>query len=112
MGETTMSKEAIKTFILVVLVAISFLLSFILWSYQPNYEFLYDADYVGEVDIGGKERKKNELIKPNTIVFHENGSSRAFKDMLEQQQFYQTLISCELYESQVEADKQGKNYVR
>jgi len=112
MGETTMSKEAIKTFILVVLVAISFLLSFILWSYQPNYEFLYDADYVGEVDIGGNERKKNELIKPNTIVFHENGSSRGFKDMVEQQQFYQTLTSWELYDFKVKEIKDRPDYDR
>src|SRR5699024_8265615 len=97
MGETTMSKEAIKTLIIVVLLAISFLLSFIIWSYQPNYEFLYDADYVGEVDIGGNDRKKNEHINPNTIVFHENGSSRGFKDMVEQQLFYQTLTSWKLY---------------
>lgn len=65
-----MNRETVKTFILVVLVALSFLLSYILWSYQPKYETFYDANYISEADIGGKERSKAELIRPSHIVFH------------------------------------------
>lgn len=66
-----MNRETIKTFILAVLVALSFLLSYILWSYQPKYEMFYDASYISEVDIGGKERGKSELIRPAHIIFHQ-----------------------------------------
>lgn len=65
-----MNRDMLKTFILGVLVALSFLLSYILWSYQPKYEMFYDADYISETDIGGKERTKNDLILPKQIVFH------------------------------------------
>lgn len=67
-----MNRETIKTFILAVLVALSFLLSYILWSYQPKYEMFYDASYISEVDIGGKERSKSELIRPSEVVFHKD----------------------------------------
>lgn len=107
-----MSKEAIKTFILVVLVALSFLLSFIIWSYQPNYDFLYDASYVSEVDIGGSEKKKSELIKPSTIVFNANDMSFGFRDVGEQQQFYQTLTDWELYDFKIKEINERPNYDR
>lgn len=67
-----MNRETIKTFILAVLVGLSFLLSYILWSYQPKYEMFYDASYISEVDIGGKERGKNELLRPSHIIFHQD----------------------------------------
>src|SRR5699024_2465136 len=66
-----MNRETIKTYILVVLVGLSFLLSYILWSYQPKYEMFYDASYINEVDVGGKERTKNELMRPSHIIFHQ-----------------------------------------
>lgn len=107
-----MNKETIKSFILVVLVAASFLLSFILWSYQPNYEYLYDASYVNEVDIGGSEKSKNEIIKPSLIVFKEANKVLGFKDMINQQQFYKTLTSWELYDFKVKPLTKRPEYDR
>src|SRR5699024_15390 len=101
-------------FILVVLIAISLLLSFILWSYQPNYEYLYDVDYINEVDVGGDERARNELLKPNKIVFRDGDEAQSFYDMVEQQQLFESITSWELYEykvKDVEGRPKHKNYV-
>ena len=109
-----MSYETVKSFILVVLIAISFLLSFILWSYQPNYDYLYSADYVNEVDIGGDERGKNELLKPNKIILREGEEATGFYDMVEQQQLFQSIKSWELSDykiKEVEGRPNNKNYV-
>src|SRR5690625_1997411 len=109
-----MSYETVKSFILVVLIAISFLLSFILWSYQPNYDYLYSADYINEVDIGGDERGKNELLKPNKIILREGEEATGFYDMVEQQQLFQSIKSWELSDykiKEVEGRPNNKNYV-
>src|SRR5690625_2480396 len=91
-----MNRETIKTFILVVLVGLSFLLSYILWSYQPKYEMFYDASYINEADVGGKERTKNELIKPSNIVFHEGDTLLGFVRPTDRQAFFQEIKTWEL----------------
>lgn len=77
-----MNREMIKTFILAVLVALSFLLSYILWSYQPKYEMFYDASYISEVDVGGVERARNDLIRPTHITFHQYNAHLGKNDIL------------------------------
>lgn len=96
-----MNRETIKTFVLVVLVALSFLLSYILWSYQPKYEMFYDASYISEVDIGGQERGKSELIHPSHIIFHqstdeEGASILGFSRSSDENIFYKELTTWSL----------------
>src|SRR5690625_5055065 len=94
-----MTRETIKSFILVVLVGLSFLLSYILWSYQPKYEMFYDASYITEADIGGKERTKNDIIRPTNIVFHhENLAEDVYGFILpkEIQTFFNEITTWEL----------------
>src|SRR5690625_52348 len=88
-----MNYETIKTFILVVLVGISFLLSFILWSYQPNYEDFYDTSYVNEVDIGGNEKTKNELVGPIEVVFRNGEIVKSFTNPVDRESFYKDITS-------------------
>lgn len=96
-----MNYETIKSFILVVLVGISFLLSFILWSYQPNYDYFYEDSYVNEVDVGGVERSRNDLFKPKEIVFHNKNKIFSFINPLEREKFYQEIASVVLYDVKV-----------
>lgn len=96
-----MNYETIKSFILIVLVGISFLLSFILWSYQPNYDNVYDTSYVNEVDIGGSERVKSELIEPKEIIFHVGDKVFSFISPMNQQAFFKDLASWVIYDSKV-----------
>src|SRR5699024_1406547 len=96
-----MNYETIKSFILVVLVGISFLLSFILWSYQPNYEDVYDTSYVNEVDIGGAEKTKNELVEPIEIIFRNGEKTKSFIDPMDRESFYKDLASWVLSDYQL-----------
>src|SRR5690625_1961042 len=96
-----MSYETIKSFVLFLLVGISLFLSFILWSYQPNYEFVYDASYVNEGDVGGSERTKTEIIQANNIVFIQDDYILGFEDPTEQNVFYREMMDWVLYEYKV-----------
>jgi len=93
-----MNYETIKSFILIVLIGISLLLSFILWSYQPNYENVYDTSYVNEVDIGGIEKTKNELIEPTEIIFRNGTRASSFINPVDRHMFYNDLASWVLYD--------------
>lgn len=95
-----MNYETVKSFILFVLVSVSFLLSFILWTYQPKYDLLYDTSYVNEVDVGGTEKTKNELIEPNNIIFHHDDAVSGFTKPVERQRFFKELSSWVLYDYQ------------
>lgn len=98
-----MNYETIKSFILFVLVGISFLLSFILWSYQPKYDQLYDTSYVNEVDVGGEDKTKNELIEPENIVFHQEEFIWGFHKPIERQRFFKEIASWVLYDYEEES---------
>lgn len=88
-----MNYESIKSFILFVLVGISLLLSFILWSYQPNYDIIYDTSYVNEVDIGGNEKTKNDLVEPIKVIFHNGAQSRSFSKPEKRRELYRDMAS-------------------
>ena len=66
-----MKYENIKSFVLVVLVAASGVLTWSLWTYQPKYEF-NDERYVHEVSISDQEHAVN-LLKPSRVLFHLHG---------------------------------------
>lgn len=102
-----MNRETIKSFILAVLVGISFLLSYILWSYQPNYDLFYDASYISEVDVGGNERTKSDLIKPEKMMFHFPSSVYGFILPTEQIELYKEITSWDLDEFSI-GDASGK----
>lgn len=93
-----MKYETVKSFILVLLVGLSVLLSFLLWTYQPKYDFLHDTSYVNEVDVGGSEKTKNEVIEPKSIVFHQHNSIAGFRKPVQQQRFFKELASWVLYD--------------
>src|SRR5690625_2016554 len=109
-----MNKETIKTFILSVLVGLSFLLSYILWSYQPKYDMFYNTSYVNEVDVGGSERIKSDLSKPKDIIFHRENSVLGFKQLKDQEALYKDMIEWEFGEFNSDEhieNLDGKDYV-
>lgn len=65
-----MRLEVIKSFVLILLVAISLLLTFGLWSNSPTNERIYNASSVNEVDIGGISMNKRDVINPSQVTFH------------------------------------------
>jgi regulatory protein YycH of two-component signal transduction system YycFG len=59
--------EPIKSIILTFLVLLSISLTFIIWSYEPEYEFLEDPD-VQQVVIG-QEKPFNEIVRPYKALY-------------------------------------------
>src|SRR5699024_551315 len=96
-GGREMKYETAKTFILTILIATSLLLFVAIWSYQPNYEQFQDMSYVSEVDIGGKELTRTELIEPNVIIFDDGNSLYGFNSYGKRSQLFEDISSWVLY---------------
>lgn len=97
-----MKLEVVKTYILVILVGISLLLTFNIWNNQPNYESLNDrmAKYYDEdeLDLGGVELPKRKIIQPNQLIFHHQGKAYGFGNLEVQQTLYQDMLTWMLYD--------------
>src|SRR5690625_4359955 len=87
-----MNMETFKTFILIILVGLSLLLTVGLWNYQPDYD-QYGAGlkYVNEADLGGDETTKKQILKPSLIIFHTEEETFGFKDPQDMQQLYESM---------------------
>jgi regulatory protein YycH of two-component signal transduction system YycFG len=68
-----MNYEKIKSVILTILVVTSVFLTWNLWTYQPNYATMEHSNYVQEVALS-EQRKMNDIITPNKIMYHFNDS--------------------------------------
>ncbi|WP_462410063.1 YycH family regulatory protein [Neobacillus sp. Marseille-QA0830] len=64
-----MSYENSKSIILAILVAISILLTWNLWTYHPNYEKLENSKVVAEVTLSEKQEVQT-IIKPDMVLYH------------------------------------------
>ena len=64
-----MKYENIKSVILTILVGISLLVTWNLWTYQPSYKELENADTVQEVSLSSKKDIK-DIVKPDQVIFH------------------------------------------
>ena len=66
-----MKYENIKSVILTILVGISLLVTWNLWTYQPSYKELENADTVQEVSLSSKPKKDiKDIVKPDQVIFH------------------------------------------
>ncbi|RQW74007.1 hypothetical protein EBB45_13765 [Lysinibacillus composti] len=63
--------EQIKSIVLFLLVVLSLILTFTIWSYTPNYQYI-DETQVDRVTVG-EQKKINDIIKPYRIVLREDG---------------------------------------
>ncbi|MBP3039239.1 hypothetical protein J9303_06965 [Bacillaceae bacterium Marseille-Q3522] len=64
-----MRYEQIKSILLIVLVAISVILTFNLWTYQPKLEELKSKNTVQGVTIS-KTQEEKSIVRPNKVIFH------------------------------------------
>ena len=66
-----MKYENIKSVILTILVGIGLLVTWNLWTYQPSYKELENADTVQEVSLSSKPKKDiKDIVKPDQVIFH------------------------------------------
>ncbi|WP_456277215.1 YycH family regulatory protein [Bacillus sp. AK128] len=68
-----MNYENIKSFLLTMLVIMSLVLTWSLWTYQPNLGVIESTEFISDVEIGEK-RDAASLIFPEKVLFHKNGS--------------------------------------
>ncbi|MFD2194927.1 YycH family regulatory protein [Oceanobacillus bengalensis] len=94
--------ERAKSFILVLLIGISFILTFGLWNYQPNIADISDGDVIDEADLGGIEETTRTLIQPSKIIFHTGQKYYGFIDPKEQKNLYEEMIGFRLYDFRME----------
>src|SRR5699024_4621835 len=93
-----MNYEMIKSYLLVILIGVSILLSVALWTYQHNYEQFQDPDYVNEVNIVDKEKEIRELITTKSIVIHDNKRGLGFSKPTDREAFYESMQTWEMYD--------------
>jgi regulatory protein YycH of two-component signal transduction system YycFG len=70
-----MKYEKIKTIILTVLVLASIVLTGALWTYQPKYDFMEnaDSDYIQNVSVSNAQVDAGIIIRPSKILIHKDG---------------------------------------
>ncbi|GGJ89766.1 hypothetical protein GCM10007063_10530 [Lentibacillus kapialis] len=93
-----MQLETVKSFILWVLVGISFVLSFALWSYRPNFEELPQNVVEESTSLGGSEKSIKELIEPDSIIFENDNTYYGFSNPADRNSLYQDMHKWSLYE--------------
>lgn len=86
-----MKLETIKSIILVFLIAMSLVLTFLIWNFQPKYGPL-QSRYVSEVDIGGIEVTKRDLIKPKSIIFHKDNAYYGFHNITDEIDYFEAMF--------------------
>lgn len=67
-----MNYESIKSILLSILVLLSFLLTWNIWTYQPKYEEMENPEYIKEVSIGSSKADISSIVKPVQIFYHKN----------------------------------------
>jgi regulatory protein YycH of two-component signal transduction system YycFG len=67
-----MRYEKIKSAILIILVLVSIVLTWNLWTYQPNYESMEKSKTLAEVTLSDKQEVK-KIIRPDQALFHQKG---------------------------------------
>lgn len=67
-----MRYENIKSGILTILVLVSLLLTWNLWTYQPNYDKLEKSKTLEEVTVD-KKQDVTKIVRPDQVLFHVKG---------------------------------------
>ncbi|PLS02215.1 YycH family regulatory protein [Neobacillus cucumis] len=67
-----MRYENIKSGILTILVLVSILLTWSLWTYQPNYDTMENSKTVAEVNLSEKQ-EVTKIVRPDQVLFHVKG---------------------------------------
>ncbi|WP_066071937.1 YycH family regulatory protein [Neobacillus soli] len=68
-----MRYENIKSAILTILVLVSILLTWNLWTYQPNYDTMEKSKTVKEVALSEKQEVQ-KIVRPDRVLFHVKGA--------------------------------------
>lgn len=96
-----MNVEVIKSYTLSILVGISLILTFSLWSYQPTNEKTINNDLLDNTDLGGTVESEQSLIQPNLIIFNDYGNYYGFSNPIQGKLLYEDMQEWVLYNLRV-----------
>src|SRR5690606_33296068 len=86
-----MTLEKLKTITLMILVLLSLVLTYFLWTYEPNYEPLHNLETVEKVTLAA-ERPLSEVIKPIQLFYHDDNTHWGTYNSQHLSPFYQLLL--------------------
>ncbi len=99
-----MRYENIKSIILIILVLISILFTWGLWTYQPNYEKMEGRKYVKEVTLNEKQEVQ-KIIRPEQVLFHIDGKHYGTNQNGELDKIINELSKWSIFDIKNETDK-------
>ncbi|MGM9986850.1 MAG: YycH family regulatory protein [Bacillaceae bacterium] len=70
-----MNIESLKSLLLTCLVLVSLVLTWVLWTYHPNTDYISNSDEVIQDVTFGSKKSLEEVIKPKQILYHYNGKN-------------------------------------
>ncbi len=86
-----MNLEKLKTTTLIILIVISAVLTYFLWTFQPNYEQLHNLETVEKVTLAD-ERPLNEVFVPIQLFYHAEEEHKGMYNQNEFAPFYELLL--------------------
>ncbi|MFS0673762.1 YycH family regulatory protein [Ornithinibacillus sp. 179-J 7C1 HS] len=105
-----MNIELLKTYALAILVGISLILTYSLWSHTPNNETLEEEHLLdpSELNLGGTEETRKTLVQPSHIIFKKwRDNYFGFANPEDKINLYEDMTSWVLYNFRV-SDANGR----
>ncbi|WP_100374310.1 YycH family regulatory protein [Bacillus sp. FJAT-45037] len=94
-----MSYEHVKTGLLIGLVGLSIVLTWQLWTFQPDINFLGETEESERASLISEELRLSEVIQPEQLItFIDGETAMISRGQEEFQQFYDILLGAELAE--------------
>ncbi|WML50385.1 two-component system activity regulator YycH [Neobacillus sp. PS3-34] len=101
-----MKYEKIKSAILIFLVLFSIILTWNLWTYQPNFETMQNSKYVAEVSLS-EQKELKKIVKPDRILFHVKGKHYGSENSSEMDRLLREMSRWEFTDVKNYTDKAG-----
>ncbi|WP_223702756.1 YycH family regulatory protein [Sutcliffiella deserti] len=92
-----MKYENLKSLILTILVLSSLVLTWNLWTYQPDLDYIHNEELLREVEISEKLEVKN-IIRPTKMLFHYEGTHYGTSNSQEISRFIKEMEKWSLYD--------------
>ncbi|WP_090948195.1 YycH family regulatory protein [Parageobacillus thermantarcticus] len=72
--------ETVKTVVLTLLILVSIVLTFGLWTYHPKYDVLQNDEYIQHVSVSNTQVDTAMVVQPSQLLFHKNSAHYGIVD--------------------------------
>ncbi|MFB1050679.1 YycH family regulatory protein [Paraliobacillus sp. JSM ZJ581] len=105
-----MKSNSWTTIILILLVALSLLLTIAIWNYQPSNDDLTNNEDLIEAQLAGESQTKKETIQPSQIIYHVEGQPVGFEKKEDESALYEEIQTWPIFDfAKTEIDYQAIN---